>query len=44
MADPNSVLNDSIDDYSGFKKRKRESAEDNLKAVEQMYNKIHLSN
>jgi len=39
-ADPDSVRKDSIDDYSEFKKRKRRAAEDNLTAVEQMFEQL----
>ena len=43
-ANPDSVRKDSVDDYSDFKKRKAITAEGNLKAVEQMYHEIYLSN
>jgi serine protease len=39
-ADPDSVRKDSVDDYSDFKKRKRRAAEDNLTAVEQMFEQL----
>lgn len=37
-ADPESVRKDAIDDYSEFKKMKRESEDENLRAIQESYN------